>query len=121
MVRGFRQCLLIVCSYTKRSAKWYPQTGLDCPELIETYKRALGTKTEETGKRKHYERYRLLLDIAFGEIYTTRFNGAMYKLLEDKDHEPDKWLDRKTPQATGQIDWIVETVDEIDGSKKPGR
>ena len=43
------------------------------------------------------------------------------KLLEDKDHEPDKLLDRRTPQATGQVDWVLETVEEVNGTKEPGR
>ena len=39
------------------------------------------------------------------------------ELLEDKKHEPDKWLDRGAPKETITADQDVEAVGEIDRSK----
>ena len=36
------------------------------------------------------------------------------ELLEKREHEPDKWLDRGTPEETIRVDQVLETVGEID-------
>jgi len=39
------------------------------------------------------------------------------ELLENKEHEPDKWLDRRAPEEAIGADSDLETVGEIDGAK----
>ena len=39
------------------------------------------------------------------------------ELLENKEHEPDKWLDPGAPKETVRVDQEVETVAAIDGAK----
>ena len=39
------------------------------------------------------------------------------ELLENKEHEPDKWLDRGTPKETIEANQAMETVGEIDGAE----
>ena len=39
------------------------------------------------------------------------------ELLENKEHEPDKWLDRRAPEEAIEADSDLETVAEIDGAK----
>ncbi len=43
------------------------------------------------------------------------------ELLENKEHEPDKWLDRGAPEEAIRADQDLETVEEVNGSTEPGR
>ena len=43
------------------------------------------------------------------------------ELLENTEHEPDKWLDRGAPEEAIRADQDLETVEEVIGSKEPGR
>lgn len=45
---------------------------------------------------------------------------SLNKLLEEKDHESIEWVDSKSSEETGQIDWVLEAVDEIDGPAESG-
>ncbi len=46
---------------------------------------------------------------------------APIELLENTEHEPDKWLDRGAPEEAIRADQDLETVEEVNGSKEPGR
>ena len=46
---------------------------------------------------------------------------APNELLENTGHEPDKWLDRGAPEEAVEVDQDLETVEEVNGSKEPGR
>ena len=46
---------------------------------------------------------------------------APNKLLEDTEHEPDKWLDRRPPDAAGKLDSRLETMEGVDWAEKRGR
>ena len=43
------------------------------------------------------------------------------ELLENKEHEPDKWLDTGAPQEAVEVNQDLETVEEVNGSTEPGR
>ena len=51
-----------------------------------------------------------------------RENGNLQnELLEQSKHEPDKWLDRGAPEEAVEVDQDLETVEEVNRSKEPGR
>lgn len=39
------------------------------------------------------------------------------KLLEDKEHEPDQWMDRGAPATASAADSEIEAVGKVDGSE----
>ncbi len=43
------------------------------------------------------------------------------ELLENTEHVPDKWLDRRAPEEAIRADQDLETVEEVNGSTEPGR
>jgi len=43
------------------------------------------------------------------------------ELLENKEHEPDKWLDTGAPQEAVEVNQDLETVEDVNGSTEPGR
>ena len=43
------------------------------------------------------------------------------KLLEDKEHEPDQWVDRGTQKAASEADTRMETVAEVHGAEDTRR
>ena len=46
---------------------------------------------------------------------------APNELLENTGYEPDKWLDRGAPEEAVEVDQDLETVEEVNRSKEPGR
>jgi hypothetical protein len=54
-------------------------------------------------------------------IARARDRKSPSKLLDKTNHEPDDWMDRRAPQATGRDHSPVEAMDEFDGAQVGAR